>query len=69
MGTVMDIGTGTSPSAVTLDGPTGQAQVLMLRDALNIEKQQSASLVDAALPQAPPASLEQGKGVSFDAYA
>jgi hypothetical protein len=66
---VMDIGTGTSPSSVSLDGPTGQAQVLMLRDALDIAKQQSASLVDAALPPAPPASLEQGKGVSFDAYA
>jgi hypothetical protein len=66
---VMDIGSGTAPSSITLDGPTGQGQVLMLRDALNIEKQQSAALVDAALPQAPPASLEQGKGVSFDAYA
>jgi hypothetical protein len=64
----MDIGSGISPSAVSVDGPTGQAQVMMLRHALDLEKSQSASLIDAALPQTPP-SLEQGKGVSFDAYA
>jgi hypothetical protein len=69
MQSAMDIGTGVSPSAVTLDGPTGQGQVLLLRDALNLAQQQSASLIDAALPQAPPPSLEQGKGASFDAYA
>jgi hypothetical protein len=66
----MDVSSSTSGSSVSLDGPTGQAQVLMLRDALQIERTQSASLLQA-MPQAsgPPPSLEQGKGASFDAYA
>ena len=42
---------------------------MMLKDALQIERTQSASLLQA-LPQAtPPPSLEQGKGASFDSYA
>jgi hypothetical protein len=64
-------GTSSTSGSVSLDGPTGQAQVLMLRDALQIERTQSASLLQA-MPQAsasPPPSLEQGKGASFDAYA
>jgi hypothetical protein len=60
----------TSGAASPLDAPPGQAQVLMLRDALAIERTQSNQLMQA-LPQqsAPPPSLEQGKGASFDAYA
>jgi hypothetical protein len=62
-----------TPGATTpLDAPPGQAQVLMLRDALAIERTQSSELMQA-LPQqqssVPPPSLEQGKGASFDAYA
>jgi hypothetical protein len=60
-----------TPGATSpLDAPPGQAQVLMLRDALAIERTQSSELMQA-LPQqaAPPPSLEQGKGASFDAYA
>ena len=65
----MDVASSTSGSTVSLDGPTGQAQVMMLKDALQIERTQSASLLQA-LPQAtPPPSLEQGKGASFDSYA
>jgi hypothetical protein len=59
----------TTPGTTTpLDAPPGQAQVLMLRDALAIERQQSASLLQA-MPAAPPPSLEQGKGASIDRYA
>ncbi|HEY1480872.1 MAG TPA: hypothetical protein VGF46_12615 [Gaiellales bacterium] len=67
----MDVSSSTSGSSVSLDGPTGQAQVLMLRDALQIERTQSASLLQT-MPQAspsPPPSLEQGKGASIDRYA
>ena len=43
----------------------------MLRDALAIERTQSSELMQALpqQPSAPPPSLEQGKGASFDAYA
>ncbi|MDX6527201.1 MAG: hypothetical protein QOI43_2712 [Gaiellales bacterium] len=40
---------------------------MLLRDALKIERTQSAELMQA-IP-APPPSLEQGKGASIDAYA
>jgi hypothetical protein len=59
----------TTPGATTsIDAPPGQAQVLMLRDALAVERTQSAALLEA-LPPAPPPSLEQGKGATFDSYA
>ena len=59
------------PGATTpLDAPPGQAQVLLLRDALAIERTQSQQLMQALpAPAAPPPSLEQGKGASFDQYA
>ena len=43
---------------------------MLLKDALKIERTQSAELVQA-LPQqsGPPPSLEQGKGAAFDQYA
>ena len=65
----MDVST--TPGATTpLDAPPGQAQVMLLRDALNIERTQSAQLMQALpAPLAPPPSLEQGKGATFDAYA
>jgi uncharacterized protein (DUF1778 family) len=61
----------TTPGATTpLDAPPGQAQVMLLRDALRIERTQSAELMQALpAPAAPPPSLEQGKGATFDAYA
>jgi uncharacterized protein (DUF1778 family) len=61
----------TTPGATTpLDAPPGQAQVMLLRDALKIERTQSAELMQALpAPAAPPPSLEQGKGATFDAYA
>jgi hypothetical protein len=55
---------GTTP----LDAPPGQAQIMLLRDALNVERTQSAELLQA-MPAAPPPSLEQGKGAAFDSYA
>jgi hypothetical protein len=51
-----------------LDGASGQAQVMLLKDALAIERTQARELVQA-LPATPPPSLEQGKGAEFDAYA
>jgi hypothetical protein len=60
----------TTPGATTpLDAPPGQAQVMLLRDALKIERTQSAQLMQAIPAPAPPPSLEQGKGASIDAYA
>jgi hypothetical protein len=62
-----------SPGASTaLDAPPGQLQIMMLRDALQVERTQSAALVQAlpsATGSAPGPSLEQGKGASFDSYA
>jgi hypothetical protein len=60
-----------TPGATTpLDAPPGQAQVLLLRDALAIERTQSQQLMQALpAPATPPPSLEQGKGASFDQYA
>jgi hypothetical protein len=60
--------TSTSGATSPLDGTPGQAQVMLLKDALQIERTQSAELVQA-LPATPPPSLEQGKGATFDAYA
>lgn len=58
-----------TPGATTpLDGAPGQGQVMLLKDALAIERTQSSELMQA-LPAAPPPSLEQGKGAAFDAYA
>jgi hypothetical protein len=58
-----------TPGATTpLDAPPGQAQIMLLRDALNVERTQSAELLQA-MPAAPPPSLEQGKGAAFDSYA
>jgi hypothetical protein len=58
-----------TPGATTpLDAPPGQAQVMVLRDALALERTQGAALLQA-MPQAPPPSLEQGKGATFDSYA
>jgi hypothetical protein len=51
-----------------VDGAPGRAQVMLLKDALAIERTQSSELVQA-LPATPPPSLEQGKGATFDAYA
>jgi hypothetical protein len=64
----------TSSGATTpLDAPPGQAQVLLLRDALTLERTQTAQIMQAlpapAALTAPPPSLEQGKGASFDSYA
>jgi hypothetical protein len=66
-----DVDVSTTPGATTpLDAPPGQAQVLMLRDALSIERTQANDLMQALpAPSAPPPSLEAGKGASFDAYA
>jgi hypothetical protein len=59
----------TTPGATTpLDAPPGQQQIMMLRDALNVERTQSAALLQT-MSAAPPPSLEQGKGTSFDSYA
>ena len=63
----MDL-TSTSSATSPLDGAPGQAQVMLLKDALQIERTQSTQLVQA-LPQSPPPSLEQGKGAAFDQYA
>lgn len=63
----MDVSS-SSGATTPLDAPPGQAQVMLLRDALNIERTQTAQIMQA-LPATPPPSLEQGKGVSFDAYA
>ena len=63
----MDL-TSTSGATSPLDGAPGQAQVMLLKDALQIERTQSAELVQA-LPASPPPSLEQGKGAAFDQYA
>jgi hypothetical protein len=41
---------------------------MVLKDALQVERNQGAALLQA-LPDAPPPSLEQGKGASFDSYA
>jgi hypothetical protein len=58
-----------TPGATTpLDAPPGQAQIMLLKDALNIERTQSTALLQA-MPAAPPPSLEQGKGTAFDSYA
>jgi hypothetical protein len=57
-------------AAAPLDAPPGQAQVMLLRDALTIERTQTAQIMQALpAPAAPPPSLEQGKGATFDAYA
>jgi len=59
-----------TPGATTpLDAPPGQAQVMLLRDALRIERTTSAELMQALPARTPPPSLEQGKGVTIDAYA
>jgi hypothetical protein len=59
-----------TPGATTpLDAPPGQSQVMLLRDALRIERTQSAELLQAMPAPTPPPSLEQGKGVTIDAYA
>ena len=42
---------------------------MLLRDALRIERTTSAELVQALPAPTPPPSLEQGKGVTIDAYA
>jgi hypothetical protein len=42
---------------------------MLLRDALKIERTQSAQLMQAIPAPTPPPSLEQGKGASIDAYA
>jgi hypothetical protein len=58
-----------TPGATTaLDAPPGQAQIMVLRDALALERTQGAALMQT-MPAAPPPSLEQGKGATFDAYA
>jgi hypothetical protein len=62
-----------SGAATPLDAPPGQAQVLLLRDALALERTQTDQIMQA-LPApealtAPPPSLEQGKGATFDQYA
>ena len=41
---------------------------MVLRDALALERTQGAALLQT-MPTAPPPSLEQGKGATFDAYA
>jgi hypothetical protein len=65
----LDVDVSSTPGAtVALDAPPGQQQILMLRDALQVERNQGAALLQA-LPDAPPPSLEQGKGASFDSYA
>jgi hypothetical protein len=58
-----------SGATIPLDAPPGQAQVMLLRDALNIERTQTAQIMQALPATTPPPSLEQGKGTSFDAYA
>jgi hypothetical protein len=59
-----------TPGATTpLDAPPGQAQIMLLKDALAIERTQSTQLLQAMPATTPPPSLEQGKGASFDAYA
>ena len=63
----MDL-TSTSGATSPLDGAPGQAQALLLKDALAIERTQAGELLQA-LPATPPPSLEQGKGAAFDAYA
>jgi hypothetical protein len=60
--------TSTPGATSPLDGAPGQAQVMLLKDALAIERTQAGELVPA-LPAARPPSLEQGKGTAFDAYA
>jgi hypothetical protein len=62
--------TTTSAATSALDGAPGQAQVMLLKDALQIERTQASELTQA-LPQpaSPPPSLEQGKGAAFDQYA
>jgi hypothetical protein len=60
--------TSTPGATSPLDGAPGQAQVMLLKDALAIERTQASALVQA-LPATPPPSLEQGKGAAFDAYA
>jgi hypothetical protein len=60
--------TNTPGAATALDAPPGQAQVLMLRDALALERTQGAALVQV-LEASPPPSLEPGKGATFDRYA
>jgi hypothetical protein len=56
-----------------LDAPPGQAQVMLLRDALTLERTQTAQIMQSlpapTAPTAPPPSLEQGKGAAFDSYA
>ena len=42
---------------------------MLLRDALRIERTTSAELMQALPARTPPPSLEQGKGVTIDAYA
>jgi hypothetical protein len=63
--------TSTSGATSPLDGAPGQAQVMLLKDALQIERTQSTQLVQAlqSSPSSPPPSLEQGKGAAFDQYA
>ncbi len=63
----MDV-TSTSGATSALDAPPGQLQIMVLKDALQVERNQGAALLQA-LPGAPPPSLEQGKGASFDSYA
>jgi hypothetical protein len=60
--------TSTPGATSPLDAAPGQAQVMLLKDALAIERTQSSELMQA-LPATPPPSLEQGKGATFDAYA
>jgi hypothetical protein len=60
--------TNTPGATSPLDGAPGQAQVMLLKDALAIERTQASELVQA-LPATPPPSLEQGKGAAFDAYS
>jgi hypothetical protein len=65
----LDVDVSSTPgTTVAIDAPPGQAQILMLRDALQVERNQGAALLQA-LPDAPPPSLEPGKGATFDSYA
>ena len=59
-----------TPGATTpLDAPPGQAQVMLLRDALAARAHAGTPSSCRRLPATPPPSLEQGKGAAFDAYA
>jgi hypothetical protein len=68
----MDVSS-TRGATTPLDAPPGQAQVLLLRDALTLERTQTARIMQAlpapAAIRAHPPSLEQGKGAAFDQYA